>query len=389
MKVLVTGGSGFIGSHVVDRLRAHGHEPRIFDLVPSPHHRDGDIETVIGDLLDLDAVQRSMRGCDAVVHLAAVADVDRVVAEPSHSELVNGRGTEVLLEAARAADLERVVYASTVWVYGSQNGSGVLAEDALLPLPSHLYTATKLAGEMYCRAYGELYGVEHTILRFGIPYGPRSRPTAVVAAFVARALAGEPLTINGDGMQSRQFVYVEDLAEGVVAALVPAAAGRIYNLVGEQVERWPRVAAEIAAAGHEIALHGYRHRNLLRRTPREVARDLDRALTIIADATGREPRCYRPPYGVFSTGGLLLARRRGWLPLLWSHWGRDWERRATPESIVRRATKGLAAGDVVLLHDADHYSSSSSWRKTAAALPSILDAVTALGLPFVTVTDAM
>ena len=87
---------------------------------------------------------------------------------------------------------------------------------------------------MYCRAYGELYGVEHTILRFGIPYGPRSRPTAVVAAFVARALAGEPLTINGDGMQSRQFVYVEDLAEGVVAALVPAAAGRIYNLVGDE-----------------------------------------------------------------------------------------------------------------------------------------------------------
>jgi len=175
----------------------------------------------------------------------------------------------------------------------------------------------------------------------------------------------------------------------VLEALARADARATFFLVGEQVERWPRVAAEIAAAGHEIALHGYRHRNLLRRTPREVARDLDRALTIIADATGREPRCYRPPYGVFSTGALLLARRRGWLPLLWSHWGRDWERRATPESIVRRATKGLAAGDVVLLHDADHYSSSSSWRKTAAALPSILDAVTALGLPFVTVTDAM
>ena len=175
----------------------------------------------------------------------------------------------------------------------------------------------------------------------------------------------------------------------VLEALARADARATFFLVGEQVERWPRVAAEIAAAGHEIALHGYRHRNLLRRTPREVARDLDRALTIIADATGREPRCYRPPYGVFSTGGLLLARRRGWLPLLWSRWGRDWERRATPESIARRATKGLAAGDVVLLHDADHYSSSGSWRKTAAALPSILDAVTALGLPFVTVTDAM
>jgi len=232
VKVLVTGGSGFIGSHVVDRLCAYGHEPRIFDLVPSMHHADGQVETVLGDVLDRHAVRTAMRGCHAVIHLAAVADVDRVVAEPSHSELVNGRGTEVLLEAARAEEIERVVYASTVWVYGNSPRTEPLDEDALLPLPSHLYTATKLAGEMYCRAYGELYGLAHTILRFGIPHGPRSRPTAVVAAFVARALAGEALTINGDGSQARQFVYVEDLAEGVVTALVPLAAGRIYNLVG-------------------------------------------------------------------------------------------------------------------------------------------------------------
>ncbi len=234
MRILVTGGSGFIGSHVVDRLIAHGHEPRIFDLVPSTHHDPRQVETLVGDVLDRNALGRAMRGCQAVVHLAAVADVDRVAAEPSHSELVNGRGTDVLLDVARSHELERVVYASTVWVYGDLQRPEPLDEDALLPLPSHLYTATKLAGEMYCRAYGELYGLAHTILRFGIPHGPRSRPTAVVAAFVARALAGEPLTINGDGAQSRQFVYVEDLAEGVVAALAPLAAGRIYNLVGDE-----------------------------------------------------------------------------------------------------------------------------------------------------------
>src|SRR6266571_6540856 len=228
MKVLVTGGSGFIGSHVIDRLSAHGHEPRNFDLVLSPYH-DGDLEQVTGDLLDLEAVRSALRGCDAAVHLAAVADVNDVVADPARAELVNDRGTGVLLEAARAEGIARVLYASAVWVYGDANGAGPVDEDSHLPLPHHLYTATKLAGEMYCTSYAALWGLEHTILRFGIPYGPRARPATVVAAFVARARAGKPLTITGDGTQSRRFVYVEDLAEGVVAALAPSAAGRIYN----------------------------------------------------------------------------------------------------------------------------------------------------------------
>src|SRR5206468_12654450 len=106
-------------------------------------------------------------------------------------------------------------YASTVWVYGNAPGTGSVDEDTPLVLPTHLYTATKLAGEMYCRSYEELYGLEHTILRFGIPYGPRARGAAVVPAFVQRAQAGRALTIAGDGRQSRQFVYVEDLAAGV------------------------------------------------------------------------------------------------------------------------------------------------------------------------------
>ncbi len=160
-------------------------------------------------------------------------------------------------------------------------------------------------------------------------------------------------------------------------------------LVGEQVERWPTLAAEIAAAGHEIALHGYRHRNLLLRPPASLSRDLDRAVAVIGQATGRRPVCYRPPYGVFSAAGLVLARRRGWLPLLWSHWGRDWEGRATPAAITARATSGLVAGDVVLLHDADHYSASDSWRNTVEALPSILETVADLDLPFVPVTHEM
>ena len=234
MKVLVTGGSGFIGSHVVDRLRAHGHTPRNFDLVPSRYHDASELEYVRGDLTDPESVRSAVRGCDAVIHLAAVSDVNKVLADPALAETVNAGGTRAVLEAARLEEIPRVVYASTVWVYGSANGHGPLQEDEPFTLPGHVYTATKLAGEMYCSSFGELYGLGTTIARFGIPYGPRARPATVLAAFVAKALANEPITIAGDGTQSRRFVYVEDLAEGVVATLDPVASGRVYNLVGTE-----------------------------------------------------------------------------------------------------------------------------------------------------------
>ena len=235
MKVLVTGGAGFIGSHVVDKLAAAGHEPRILDLVPSPWHAEGEIDTALADLADRDAVRTAVEGCDAIVHLAAMADVYQVVEDPDRTDAVNVGGTFNLLEAAREAQVQRLVYASTIWVYGNAPGPEPHDEDTPLVLPPHLYTATKLAGEMYCRSYDVLYGLPTTILRFGIPYGPRARPAAVVPAFIAKAQAGTPLTIAGDGSATRQFVYVEDLAEGVVAALAPEAAGRVYNLVGDEL----------------------------------------------------------------------------------------------------------------------------------------------------------
>ena len=233
MRVLVTGGAGFIGSHVVDKLRAAGHEPRIFDLRPSPHHEPGEVDTYIGDLLNADDLRDAMRDCDAVAHLAASADVGIVADEPVEAEALNSRGTLNVLEAARRSGVERVVYASTIWVYSDGCGSEV-DEESTVGLPSHLYTATKLAGEMYCKSYSELYDVDFTILRFGIPYGPRARPAAVIPAFVRKALEGEPLTIAGVGDQSRRFVYVEDLAQGVVDALRPVAANRVYNLVSDR-----------------------------------------------------------------------------------------------------------------------------------------------------------
>src|ERR1700684_4528032 len=166
MRVLVTGGSGFIGSHVVDKLRARGHEPVIYDLRPSPWHTDParPVDTVLGSITDREALERALHSCDAVAHLAAVEDAERV----------NARGTVAVLEACRRAGVKRVLYASTIWVY-SDTESDVVNEDTLLPPPSHLYTSTKLAGELYCKSYQELYGIDFTILRFGIPYGPRAR----------------------------------------------------------------------------------------------------------------------------------------------------------------------------------------------------------------------
>jgi UDP-glucose 4-epimerase len=252
MRILVTGGAGFIGSHVVDRLVAAGHEPRIFDRRRSdlPSHRG--VELVRGDLLDPRAVLHAAEGCDVIVHLAASADVGVVAQEPCAAEALNSRGTMHVLEAARATGA-RVVYASTIWAYSDVVADDV-DEDTGLALPSHLYTATKVAGEMYCHSYQELYGVASTILRFGIPYGPRARPAAVLPIFVTKALAGEPLTIAGDGRQSRRFVYVEDLADGVVAALRPEAAGRVYNLVSDDDVTVRQIADAVGAAVGDVEI---------------------------------------------------------------------------------------------------------------------------------------
>jgi UDP-glucose 4-epimerase len=257
LRALVTGGAGFIGSHVVDELVEAGHEPRIFDLSPSPYHAPGEIDTVIGDLIDAGRVREAVQGCDAILHLAAMADVYQVVEDPGRTDLVNVRGTFNLLEAARAEGVDHVLYASTIWVYGNAPGPLPHDEDTPLILPPHLYTATKLAGEMYCRAYETLYGVASTILRFGIPYGPRARPAAVIPAFIAKAQAGEPLTIAGDGSATRQFVYVEDIAGGMVAALVPAAKGRIYNLVGDELVSVRQIADTVCEIVAEVpVVHG-------------------------------------------------------------------------------------------------------------------------------------
>jgi peptidoglycan/xylan/chitin deacetylase (PgdA/CDA1 family) len=168
--------------------------------------------------------------------------------------------------------------------------------------------------------------------------------------------------------------------EGTPAVLDALGQNKaVFFMIGEQVERYGSLAAEVAAAGHEIALHGYRHRNQMRVTPRWLRDDLARGADAIASATGRAPRLYRPPYGIFTPPGLALASEKHDL-LLWSKWGRDWRRRTTPQQIASLATRDLSDGDVILLHDADWYSAEGAHRRTAAALPMVLEALERAGL---------
>jgi peptidoglycan/xylan/chitin deacetylase (PgdA/CDA1 family) len=185
-------------------------------------------------------------------------------------------------------------------------------------------------------------------------------------AIPRRCAAGVALTFDDGPHPQGTPAVLEHLA----ARGVPAT----FFLVGEQVQRRPALAAEIAAAGHAIALHGFRHRCQLRLTERQLAEDLVRGADAIATATGVVPDLHRPPYGIYSPAGLKLARDR-YAPVLWSRWGKDWRRFTTPERIAARAAGTLVDGDVILLHDADFYSARDSWRRTVAAIPSVIESV--------------
>lgn len=153
-----------------------------------------------------------------------------------------------------------------------------------------------------------------------------------------------------------------------------------FFLVGEQVERRPALVAEIVAAGHRVELHSHRHRTQLRQSAGAIRDDADRACAAIEAASGQAVADFRPPNGIFSAAGLRAVRRRGWRPVLWSQWGRDWDAGATASSIAHRSTAAIRDGDVLLLHDADYYSARDSWVRTVAALPVILETLAARGL---------
>jgi len=237
-RALITGGAGFVGSHVVRRMLARGWNVVVLDNFSTGRRSNleavaADIELIEGDVASLDQVRAAMRGCEAVFHEAALPSVPRSIADPVASHKTNATGTLNVLVAARDAQVRRVVMASSSSVYGSV--PGLPKRESMATLPISPYAVSKLAAESYCRTWFELYGLETVALRYFNVFGPRQDPlseyAAVVPRFIAAYRSGQPPVIFGDGEQSRDFTFVENVVDANVAALdAPAAPGRVYNI---------------------------------------------------------------------------------------------------------------------------------------------------------------
>ena len=237
-RCLVTGGAGFIGSHLVDALVAEGHDVRVFDNFSTGERRNllhlrGEIEIVEGELRSFERAMAAVQGCELVFHQAALPSVPRSVHDPLTTSEVNVTGTLNILLASRDAGVRRLVYASSSSVYGS--AAAELKREDLPIAPISPYGVSKHAGESYCFSFFQAYGIETVSLRYFNVFGPRQSPiseyAAVIPSFIAAALMDERPTIYGDGFQSRDFTYVENVVQAnLQAARVAAATGEVFNV---------------------------------------------------------------------------------------------------------------------------------------------------------------
>ena len=244
-RYLVTGGAGFIGSHIAAELLARGDQVRILDNFSTGRrenlHAVQGAEVVEGDVRSYHVVREAVDGCECVLHQAALPSVPRSVKDPITSNEVNVVGTLNVLNAARDAGVRRLVYASSSSIYG-QNPE-LPKREGMMPQPISPYAVSKLAGEHYCRAFFELYRFETVMLRYFNVFGPRQDPesqySAVIPKFTHRLLRGERPLVTGDGSQTRDFTYVANVVQANLAACTAgSAAGRVFNI----------------AAGHRVSL---------------------------------------------------------------------------------------------------------------------------------------
>jgi nucleoside-diphosphate-sugar epimerase len=262
MKILVTGGGGFIGSHLVERLLRDGHDVRVLDNFSSGRRENilpfaGEIELVEGDIQSYERAHTAVRGCEAVIHQAALPSVPRSIQDPLTSNAANVIGTLNVLLAARDSGVGRVVYASSSSVYGA-NETLPMSED--LPLaPISPYAVAKLAGEGYCRSFWAVYGLEAVSLRYFNVFGPRQDPRSqyagVVAAFFDAFLSGHRPKVFGDGEQTRDFTPVANVVEATLLAIkADGVAGEAFNIAcGDQISLNRLIAELRALTGSDLA----------------------------------------------------------------------------------------------------------------------------------------
>lgn len=234
MQVLVTGGAGFIGSHLAAALAAQGHQVRVLDNLSSGRRENltgAAVELVVGDIRDLAVVETAVSGCDLVFHQAALVSVPQSIAEPRQNHQVNVDGTFHVFEAARQAGVRRVIYASSAAVYGNLPGLPKRESDPLAPISP--YAAAKLMNETMAQAYTAVYGMELIGLRYMNVFGPRQDPSSpysgVLSIFCHAAISGRGVTIFGDGAQTRDFVYIADVVQANLRA-----AQADWSQLGEQ-----------------------------------------------------------------------------------------------------------------------------------------------------------
>ncbi len=260
MRALVTGGAGFIGSHLVDTLVQMGEEVVVLDSLvqgnPDNWAYPRYVELIRGDIRDLNTVYRAMRDVDVVYHQAAIPSVPRSVADPVSCHDVNLTGTFNIFLAARDSGVRRVVYASSSSVYGDT--VELPKRESMMPCPLSPYAAAKLAGEHYARLFTELYGLETVGLRYFNVFGPRQNPNAEYAAaiprFVSLILSGESPVIYGDGEQTRDFTPVQNVVQANLAAgRAPAASGNVYNVgCGERISLNQLISVINRLAGRDV-----------------------------------------------------------------------------------------------------------------------------------------
>ena len=281
MRILVTGGAGFVGSHVVDELVRQGHQPIVLDNLSTgklqniqPHLKSEKATLIKGDIRDPSTSQRAMAQAEAVIHLAALVDHETCLLDPEKANGVNGEGTRIMLEAARDNHVKRFVYASSAAIYGATIALPI--GENVPPAPLSPYGSSKLTGERHCLDYRDRYGLSVICLRYFNIFGPQQTSrqySGVITQFIARLRESQPPIINGDGEQTRDFVSVHDVVRATLSALNSGQGSGVYNIgtaMETSINQLGHLLIEISGQKHLEPVHGPPREGEIRRSVADI-----------------------------------------------------------------------------------------------------------------------